>query len=338
LFFQAMRRLVIVGVPVLIVVAMASPLLRDFFRLEGPGPVLAATLVCIAMLLLTALAGILQGLQKFGWYGAQTLLWFAGRLVFAVLLCWLGFRATGALSGMVLGSLMAGLIPYLALRKSVFNRLSRERIASREIYRYAAKVFLVYACFMFMGNVDVMTAKHYFEPEQAGLFAQACLLAHMLWLVPWPVIMAMFPGVAKCRAEGRDPGVLMKKGMLLGGGFALIFALGVRLLPSLAFGVLFKQPEHPMIALMPGFLVAMFPLALCFVVLNYEMASNRFTVLIPMLAVAVGTAVALVLRHGSFEEIVFIVGCANWILTGAVILVHLVEEKRSKSSTRGLDG
>lgn len=330
LFFQATRRLLLLAIPVLVVLGISAPLFRSFFHLEGLGVVYVTGIVWIATLLLTTLHGVLQGVQEFGWYGASVCLWFSGRVAIAVMLVLWGTRAAGALGGIAAGAGLGMLVPYVRLRETVFRRREVERIDSRPIYRYAIRVLLVFAAFMFLGNVDLIASKHYFSPEHAGAFSQGALIAHLVWLIPFPIVMAMLPKVVQCRVKGQPVMRLLVKSMVLGCVAAgLICVIGTVAVHGL-FKVLFGRIGHPMAPVMPMFLAAMFPLAISFVILNYEMAMSRFSTLVPLGFIIAVLVVSLGVHHGSSRAIVGVVCRANWMLLVLLVITCVVNEVRMR--------
>jgi O-antigen/teichoic acid export membrane protein len=307
-FRRIMQWLCVLAVPAVLLTVLAGPVVARYFHMEGRGPVVATALVCIGTMLMTTLQGVLQGVQCFGWYGVSVALWFGGRLVFAVALVYLGFRATGALTGMMLGALLALLLPAVALRRGLLRPSRRKAAAFHPSPGYIIRVLLVYGAFMFIGNIDVLAVKHLFDPERAGRFAQGALLAHMLWLIPYPIMLALFPKVVRCRLEGRSALGLMLKSLAVSMGIVLAVCAVLLLVPQWIFLLFFAVRAHPMIPYLPLYLAAMAPMAALFVLINYEMARGRFRML-ALLAVAV-----LLLGSLLFREAVSLSGMLRFIL------------------------
>ncbi|MDD4736976.1 MAG: oligosaccharide flippase family protein, partial [Kiritimatiellae bacterium] len=329
LYRQVMRRLLAVSGIILLGMVCGTPWLIGVFHLEGPGPLYAAMLVCVSTLAMTTFQGVLQGTERFGWYGVSMNCWFWGRLLFAALLVVAGFRATGALAGMTLGALAGVIIPRLLLHRELFaGRVETPSSGTmRPLYRYIAKVTLAYALFMVLANMDVIAVKHWFSPEVAGEFSRGAMLAHLIWLMPFPVVMAMFPKLVAARNDQGARRRLLLKGIAVGAGTSLVLA-GVLLAYSpYIFHILFGSPSNEMIGHMPIFLSAMLPVSFLFVLLNYELALNKRAFLGPLMVGNLLLIGALCLRHGSIEQILktLLIGC--WLLFAAQILFFLIRYK-----------
>jgi O-antigen/teichoic acid export membrane protein len=332
MYAGVMRRLLVLSAVILVLLTAATPLLIGVFHLEGPGPLLASALVCISVLVLTTFQGVLQGTERFGWYGITMNLWFWGRVVFSALLVWLGFRATGALVGMVAGALLGVLLPRVLLHERVFSapqKVAKQQM--RPLYRYTVKVVLMYTAFMVLANMDVIAVKHWFDPERAGVFAQGAMLAHLLWLVPLPIVMAMFPKVVVLHENRRGSGLLLLKAM----GVSLLAVLTLALLIVAGGGViyrfLFGADEHIMTELMPRFLGAMLPVSLIFVLMNFDLARKRIGGLLPLVGGIVVIATSLAFRHDSLAAVIEVVFWGAWMLLGlqgAVTLWGLVRQRK----------
>lgn len=311
LFGMVTRNLSVLMVPLLLLVVGASPWIRRYFRMTGHGPVLGVAVACLLQLLLTTLQGILQGTQRFRWYSISMVLWFVGRLFFAVLLVAAGFQATGCLLGMALGSLVGALGPYLFLRQSVFaGAIHPAANVRRDVRHYVGWSMLVYTGMMVVFNVDMLAVKHWFDPEEAGAFARATLLAHFLWLIPFPIVMAMFPKVVKERINGMNASLLRKTLIISAVVLVLSWAV-VSIRPGWLFDLLFRERDARMIALMPMYAGAMIPLGIVFVMANYDMAHTRFGQVFLLLGYAAVLWGGLTFLHKSLEQVVFILLVGN---------------------------
>ena len=313
LYDAVMKRLLVFSVGLLALLSALTPWMMQLFHLEGPGPLLASALVCLSILILTTFQGVLQGTGRLGWYGLSMNIWFWGRLVFSVVLVSWGFRATGALGGMIGGILLAILIPRLMLHQSIFQHkqdVLREQV--RPLYRYTLHVMVAYVLFMVLANIDVIMVKHYFNPEQAGIFSQGAMLAHILWLIPLPIVMAMFPKVVHCAAVGINPLPLLYKALAVSlvavGPTALVLGLG----RNYIFSSLFHSPQHVMATLLPLFLAAMFPVSLLYVLVNYELALDRARKLWPTAFAVLAAIALLVVFHSRFEQVLWVLLGVSW--------------------------
>jgi len=320
--FKRVVRFILRGmIPLVICFVLAHSLFARYFQLEGSGPLFAVACVCVATILMTALQGVLQGLQRFNWYGISMMLWFFGRLSFAVLLVFIGFRATGALMGMMLGAALALIVPYFILRKSIFAQSDDESGGFRAISRYAGKVLIVYGAFMFIGNVDVMAAKHHFSPEMAGAFSQGALLTHMIWLLPFPIVLAMFPKVVQCHVRGQNPVPLLLKSLMMSLLIILVVSAMVCWQSDLLFKIFFNQTDHPVQPVLIRFVWAMVPLAVLFVLINYEMALDRFNSSIVMVLAAAYLLTMLFSQMDTYVQLLNKLLITNWLaMTGVALM------------------
>ncbi|NCC52110.1 MAG: hypothetical protein EOM20_12955 [Spartobacteria bacterium] len=329
MFKRVMRFIIQAMTPVVIGIILANALIVRYFQLEGSGPVYAVVGVCVASIVMTAFQGVLQGLQQFMWYGISVIFWFFGRLFFAVFLVWMGFRATGALVGMMLGAVIALFLPYFCLRKTIFMKSDVESGGFRTISSYAARVLVVYGAFMFIGNVDVMAAKHHFSPEMAGAFSQGALLAHMIWLLPFPIVLAMFPKVVQAHVRGQNPVPLLLKSLLMSVCIIFLVAFFVCWQSDLLFSVFFAQDHHPIQPFMTRFVMAMAPVSILFVLINYEMALERFKVSILMVLASLYLATLLFGVVENYAALLDKLMVTNWLLMVLTALMCLWHSRRA---------
>ena len=321
LYHHVMVRLSVVAVLIIVAVMVCSPWLIRIFHLEGPGPLYAAALVCVSTLAMTTFQGVLQGMERFGWYGVSMNCWFWGRLICSALLVYAGFRATGALCGMTVGALAGVIVPRVLLRRELFHgEVPRETASLRPLYRYIAKVTLAYALFMMLANMDVLAVKHWFSPEVAGDFSRGAMLAHLIWLMPFPVVMAMFPKLVISRNDRNARRRLLIKGVGVAAGASFLLAAVLFCFRRFIFQILFRAPENIMIHNMLFFLGAMLPVSFLFVLLNYDLALNKRTFLGPLAAGNAALAATFLMRHDSIAELLHALFAVCWLL----FFVHLL--------------
>jgi len=308
---------------ILVLVAIAAGRIQGFLRIDSPGPVRLAAAAAMAAMGVTLVLGVLQGLQMFRWYGLTVIVWFGLRLVASFGLVADGFGAEGALGGMAVGGL-AGMFAGAACLVVILPRVSGRGEAGmvlgkvRRIYREAGIILVGYAAYLLMGNIDVIAVKHWYEPRLAGDFAQASLIAHALWLLPYGVAAALVPKVVHRRAAGDTGLELLYRGLVLAGAIVAGYMALVLWKTETVYGFMFRRPDHPLAGITGFYFAAMFPLAPVFVLLNYAWAEGRFRSCLIVLAWTVGAVAAAVMLHGRIVSLLAGLAACNWGL-----LIHL---------------
>lgn len=239
-----------------LLVAAAAPLLVAFLHLGSLGPALWLAANVLPLPLVSALQGMLQGVQRFGALAATLLLNAAARLAVGVVLVLAGHGVNGALAASVAGSGLAMLLP-LALLRPV---LGEAPAARRRSWRAAAggaigaetgAAALAFLGLLLLTNVDLLLARHYLAPRASGLYAAGSVVAKIAYWAPQFVATIVFPrlatgGAARRRLLARAAAVVAG----LGAALLLVVAAAPGLAVALPFGDGYRGvgPDLPLFA------------------------------------------------------------------------------------------
>ncbi len=288
---------------------LLHPRLTAFFHLPAPGPIYVVAASLFAFMMIPVLAGVLQGMQAFWWFGAALHGIGVVRLVLGLL-----FLAAGAatayhaiLSGALAmgGGVAVGLFGVWWITRGAGPRVP----ATRGIGPYFLKAMLMLAGYGVLMNCDVMLVRH-FHPDAAGAFAWAATIGRSVVFLPMPIAMAMFPKVITHGGSTRSSRLALFKA--LGMAVALIgigvgFSLAWPWIPlRILYGVTDPAPEVERLVRMV--MLAMCPLGVSYLLLHFEMAQHRFGSVPWLLLLAAAYLGGVALWHPSVLAIVAVLG------------------------------
>jgi O-antigen/teichoic acid export membrane protein len=283
----------------------------DFFHLANPAPIIVVSVFLPAFMLLPVLAGILQGLQCFWWFGG---------IVHGVSLLRLalGWSAVALIAATAYHAVLAQGIAMMAGAVTAFfavgwvTRGSRGRVeATRGIGPYFLKAMLMLAGYGVLMNSDVMLVRH-FHPESAGEFAWAATIGRSVVFLPMPIAMAMFPKVISAGTASRSSRLTALKALGLVAGMIAAGVAVSLIWPWLPLLILYgvKDPSPALEHLVRMVILAMSPLGISYLLLNFEMAQHRFRTVPWLLALAAAYIGGVWLWHPSVLAIVAVLGAA----------------------------
>jgi len=225
--------------------ALASGQLSQFMHLLSPVPVVVLALAVGPALLLPALTGVLQGWQDFRGMSLAGLLGSAARLAAGVGFVWLGFGVSGAMAGFVAAGLAPAGLALFLLGRRLNVPPQPAAITREELMRFSLQVALASLGFAALTNADVVFARRFFAPEQAGYYSAAATLGKIVLFLPGPVAMLMFPKSSARHAAGESRGSMIRKSALgtLGLSLAVVGVLAIwpAGIVKLLFGADFAQ-------------------------------------------------------------------------------------------------
>ena len=301
--------------------------IADFFHLANAGPIAVVAIFLPAFMLLPVLAGILQGLQCFWWFGAAvhgvSLLRFALGWGAVALIAATAYHAVLA-QGI---SMLAGVLTALYAVAWVTRGAARRAEATRGIGPYFLKAMFMLAGYGVLMNCDVMLVRH-FHPESAGEFAWAATIGRSVVFLPMPIAMAMFPKVISAGGTSRSSRLTVLKalGIVVG-----MIALGVSvslIWPWLPLRILYgvKDPSPELERLVRMVMLAMSPLGISYLLLHFEMAQHRFRTVPWLLALAAAYLIGVRFWHHSVLAIVAVLGAVA-TASAALYVVELLRPR-----------
>ncbi len=291
----------------------------------SPGLIVLTFVVLALSLWMYLFQGLLQGRQWFVWLAWAPQAWGVVRLVLGVgFVYWLAATAFATLAAQGFGVLAVLALGMLATRRMRLPR-GTERIRPTETYRYLGAAVFCLAGYAMLMNLDTTLAKLYFDQETAGLFAKAATIARTAVFLPVPVAAALFPKVTTTGELTDVSWRLLLRGLAFS-GLLIAAVVGVCLLwPALPWTILYGRWTVADAALAAqltrGMVLAMCPLAMVYLMLNFEMAQRRFWwcyALVPCGLTYVG---GVALFHERPIQIAMLLGGLNllaaiWLTTG----------------------
>ncbi len=284
----------------------------------------SAVLVTGAILALNfvlPLRGILQGAEMFGSYSISLVLEAVLKVALALLFVWIGFGLVGALGGWLAGAGIA-LIYTIAVVTIRFGRtdpnayhLDTTRIGLAMAGTVAAGILLAVMQFS-----DVIIVKHFFNPEQAGLYAAAALAGRMLFLLVNFVPIILIPHAVRAAHDGTKPERFLLKAVLVVLGISLIALIGYGLFPTFIIGTLAGSAFKPAASLLFPYAIAATTFAILNTVVTYRIGIHRMQFLWPLSLLAIAEIVAIWEFHRSGLGVIEILIIGNLVGTFACLI------------------
>ena len=306
--------------------------LAAFWGGVDPRLIVATFAVLAASLWMNLFYGLLQGLQAFVWLAWAPQAWGATRLA-------LGWGLTACFSATALaavGAQGAGVLAVLGLCLwAVLGlRLPRGGGAAarpRGTYRYLGSALVCLSGYAMLMNLDTALAKHYFDAETAGLFAKAATIARTAVFLPVPIATALFP---KVTSEGQltdDSWGLLGRALAFAGLLIAAVAGACLLFPQVPWTILYgrwpAEGAAAAAALTRAMVLAMSPLALAYLLLNFEMAQQRFFWCYGLVPCGCAYVGAVARFHAHPLQIAAVLGAVNLVAAG-LLLAGVVRQRR----------
>ena len=237
-FQHLMRRAWLIGVGLGVFMLLTASMLTTYLRLSTPWIVILLAVGLTIYVPLGVKRGGLQGTCRFrglAWnMAAEAITKFAGALVLIAM----GFGVLGAVAAISASVILAFALPDKAreLRgRAVAGPSGHVGEGRQAIVFFVGQVII--------SNIDILMVKHFFSPDDAGLYAAIALVGRLLYFGAWSVISAMFPVSAEKKEPGSS-GSLLAVPLLLVTAMSAVFVLLLAAFPTLVFQTLFGAHFH----------------------------------------------------------------------------------------------
>jgi glycosyltransferase involved in cell wall biosynthesis/O-antigen/teichoic acid export membrane protein len=271
-----------------VALALGAPVLALFLDVSFASSSLLAPYALLAALGAIPL-GVLQGAMRFGAFAALVIAGVAVRLVSGITLVGLGLGVPGAMLASALAAAVSLVFGFwlIELRRGWLTRVGRSLQAIRGEFRLA---LLSMISFWLLVEADIALARHYLDPQEAGFYSSAGLLARTLLFMPAAVGFVAFPRFVEARERGEGASHWLRTSLLAGGFLVLLGFPALVVLRDFVVEVAFGAKFQPAADLMPLLCVAMAALALVGVLTLFHIAmgSRAYVISLAGLAAEIG--------------------------------------------------
>jgi O-antigen/teichoic acid export membrane protein len=208
---------------------LCAPFLARAIDLTWEAVPVTAVLIGLGALLAVC-QGFLQGLGRFGALGASNGLYATLRPVLVIPLLILGLGVAGAMAASALGAFAGVGLALWALRDLSRTPPARARRVAVENFGLVVSGLLA---FTILTNVDLLVAKAFLTPEEAGTYASAALVGKVAAFVPAAAISpVLLPSVTARLRQGQDVREPLRKSLVVAVAFGLALTGVLLLVPE----------------------------------------------------------------------------------------------------------
>jgi glycosyltransferase involved in cell wall biosynthesis/O-antigen/teichoic acid export membrane protein len=283
---------------------LAAPLLALFLDVSLASASMLAPVVVLGTLGAIPL-GVLQGALRFGAFAAVVVSGVVVRLGTGIGFVEAGLGVPGAMLASSLAaavSLVVGLA-LVGLRRGWLAQVRGSLEPIRGGFRVA---LFALVSFWLLAQADIVLARHFLDPEEAGYYSSAGLLARALPFMAAAVAFVAFPRFVAARERGEDALHWLRTSLLAGAALVLVALAILVPLRNVVVELTFGERFGPAASLLPLLCIGMGALALVGLLTYFHIAMGSRAHVIPIAGLVLEIALVL-LFHDSAEQIAAIV-------------------------------
>jgi O-antigen/teichoic acid export membrane protein len=298
--------------------------IASYFHMTDSGPLIAAAVVMTLSLTLPLLRGVLQGSQDFWRFCISTVTEAIGRISFAILFVYMGFGLTGAFAGSALASAICLVYTVYSVRLHWAHARTKLHLDLPRMWLTTGGVVATTVCLTIMGFIDVPLVKHFFQPEEAGIYGAVSVCGKMLFFLVGFVPTVILPKATTRAAQNRPVKPVLLQGLLatllLSSGALVAFYV----FPKFIVGITYGPKFLPAASYVFVYGLAMAFLAGTSVVTTYKIGMHRFGFVVPLALVAIAEVVGIHAFHNTLWNVIVIL-LAGHTLAFVVCSLRILE-------------
>lgn len=218
-----------------------SPFLIKFLNIQQPVAIYLLGPTLLFFVLANTGRSVLQGILAFGRYVISLLSEISLKLILTVvfvLFLFTGYAVFGAMVALFLGILASSLITVFFLKDFILGPKG-DKPDIVPLIKYSLPVFIQGVALTSMYTADLLLVKHFFSPEQAGIYASLAVLGRVVFFGASPITHVMFPLVARRHSHGERYHNILYLSVFLILSISAFVVLFYYLFPELAIGILY---------------------------------------------------------------------------------------------------
>lgn len=206
-------------------------LISNVIKIKQTRDILVVVAVISLSCIISVTSGKLQGLKRFVTYGIVGIVSSMCKLLFGMILVWLGIGLFGNILALLVGSILVIMYSFYTLKHVLRDGYSiRISLDRADITRYFRSVFWVQLFTAILVNGDILLIRTFVTYQaEAGIYASGMVFGKISMYMATAVITTLFPVVAEQQTQGRHTKALFSRAMLFGGGISIAFAAGLNI-------------------------------------------------------------------------------------------------------------
>jgi O-antigen/teichoic acid export membrane protein len=330
LLSRSLRKMSFIGVGILIVFLLLTPLIARFLKIDNLTPIYILGGFLLLSLVLPIVRGVLQGLQKFTLLGISFITEGVFKLGAGVLLVFLGFGVSGAIGGFTLSYVFAFVLTLFFLAR--YFGFDKEKFDTGEIYKYSFPVFMMLVSLTGIYTIDLLLVKHFFDSVDAGHYAALSLLGKIIFFGTWSVSMVMFSKVAEDFAAGKNTKKTLYKSLFLVGLFGFGVTVFYFLFPEFVINILFGNEYFAIKPLLGFFAIFMTLFSLVYIIAFYHASVKRVRFIYFLILFNLVEILLIWFNHNSLEQVVMLLLWMVWVLFISLMFYTFLKDERPFNS------
>ncbi|HMB44322.1 MAG TPA: oligosaccharide flippase family protein, partial [Candidatus Methanoperedens sp.] len=177
----SLKRTILLGSAVSMIFLIFRTGLMNLLKLPDVWPILILILILSLSWIIPIIDGSLRGMRRFSCLALSSISNASFKLIFGVGLVMAGFGVSGALFGVAIGAILGLFISFGFLKPYIKpNNPHDPDFRYLSFYSYSLPVVFAMISLSIPSNLDVILAKYFFSPSEAGLYTSVSVMGKIV--------------------------------------------------------------------------------------------------------------------------------------------------------------
>lgn len=291
------------GIFLSLIFFVSAPFLADFLHISQLGAMLLLSPIITLLVLLNTARSVFQGLLKFVGYVSIHLTEVVVKLVLAIVFIFLGWAIFGVIVAIMIGVVASSLLAYLLLNKYMIGKRGKAP-EILPLLKYSLPVFLLSVAMTSMYSTDIILVKHFFNADEAGLYAALAKLGSIAFFAAAPVASVMFPHITRNYSQRKSYSKHFYFSCLLVLTISILVVLVYKIFPLFVINLLFGSQFIGGVKILWWFGVYMLLLGLAVLFTQFYFAIGKTKIVLFFIIAAVLQAFLIWFIHQTLLEVI----------------------------------
>lgn len=330
------RITLVLSVGVLIALVLFGNMLQSSLQFSSVAPLLLIGVLVMLNVPSTTRSYVLQGSKRLKEVSISGIIFSVSKLLLTVLLVICGVNAEAAILGYIIAQILT--LVYLNIRsKDVFPSIEKgftlpfKALDSRRVkkeLKFGALVIILLAALAVLYSFDVVLARFFLSPEQAGEYSGVSSVARIIYFATASVAGVLIASVAVKDSYKRSRRVLL-------GSAGIVVLIGVSVLilfvafPVHSISLLLGSTYVHVANLLPLTGLFMFIASLNNLLITFQIARRKYSATVPAIIGVIVLAVCLFINHNSVHDLITGYLVAN-VVVFAILTLQIVRRNRDE--------
>lgn len=331
LFLKISKFTIPLGLLVFLIFVIFQQQISQFFHIENSMLVLLVGVIVALSFINVPNQSILQAKLAFRFIAFNAVIGSLLKLLFGLLLVYLGFSVWGALFALVIASIIPYIFSFTQFTFILKKEVRVPHISIKKMISYGIPSTITLFALTSFTSTDIIFVKHFFNNTDAGLYAGVSLIGRIVFFLTAPIGTVMFPLIVQKHARKENFRTDFRIAMLLVIVPSCFVIVAYYFIPDFILTLSTKKEFMSASSLLWLFGVFSAIYSALTVIINLYLSIEKTKVFIPVVFGAVLQAVVLWFIHKTFLQVLVIsITITGLLLFGLLLYYWKLYEKNTK--------